>query len=183
MLGTGSARSGDSWNDWNLTAQLMTKSHVLDFDWAWCEAASSSTQAGAFQKKVLQVPELWKWIILKQSCKFALYLEIAFMVRWATKESGWTMWAAWVVNPVLSSFPLVFTMQQIMSWQVLAPEVNLQATVEDPPEHPTDGRLPGQPDVAVSSKSSPPDASRPGSSVGESKGGHPSYLVTKPWCS
>lgn len=60
------------------------------------------------------------------------------------------------------------------STQVLAPEVNLQATVEDPPEHPTDGRLPGQPDVAVSSKSSPPDASRPGSSVGESKGGHPS---------
>jgi len=58
-------------------------------------------------------------------------------------------------------------------------QVNLQATVEDPPEHPTDSRLPGQPlDVPVSSKSSPPDASRPGSSVGESKGSHPSKEPT-----
>ena len=50
--------------------------------------------------------------------------------------------------------------------------------MEDAPEDPTDSRLPGQPlDVPLSSKSSPPDASRPGSSVGESKGSHPSYLV------
>ena len=59
----------------------MTKSHVLDFDWAWCEAASSSTQAGAFKKKDTVGPRIVEVNFSEAVLQVCLYLDIALLVR------------------------------------------------------------------------------------------------------